>query len=147
MKLLISRHCCWEPVCGIICALYDCVSCNRCVRCVHVVYSCLLKALAETPRYATAFNLYNMQMFIYTCLRHYKRLPMGSYSKLNSEQTKGTFHFAYILVNFPKRSPIGESLLPFWSVLHFVKWTREDYMDRPLTPWIFLTDWVSLFHV
>ncbi len=57
LKLLISRHC-WEPVCGIICALYayGCVCCNRCVRCVHVVYSCLLKALTETPRYATIYT-------------------------------------------------------------------------------------------
>ncbi len=50
--------------------------------------------------------------------------------------TRAVFHstFRHALANFPKHFPLGESPLPFWSAFHFVKWTREIYMDRPSTP-------------
>ncbi len=54
LKLLISRQCCWEHVCGIICALsaYCCVSCTEMCK----MYTWSLHLLSETPRYATANN-------------------------------------------------------------------------------------------
>jgi len=40
---------------------------------------------------------------------------------------RAAFHssFRHALANFPKHFPSGESLPPFWSAFHFVKWTRE----------------------
>ncbi len=93
-----------------------------------------------------AFPVYNSQL-IYLTYGILGLVGSGSqpfwfqYLPLSATIFKGwhsqaAFHstFRHALVNFPKHFTSGESPLPFWSAFHFVKWTREVYMDRPSTP-------------
>lgn len=56
-------------------------------------------------------------------------LPPNSCLEVSSRAAY-QFAFRHALANFPKQFPSAESLLPFLSVLHFVKWTKEVQIDR-----------------